>query len=121
VSTSLTPDDREHKLPVWAQDIINGLRREIVAGERINATLQWQNPGTDTRLDTILDKRDMELPKGATINFSLDPKGRDEHHVSIHARVRRDRDGKAVLYLMGGDGLVVEPEASNCIAVSLKR
>lgn len=118
----MTPDPREEKLPVWAAAAIERLRNRVTAAERDAAKARLSNGPADT--DTLMDPYadvPIRLPKSESIRFILGatPEGRVQREY-VDARVARDSlGGPSYLYVSGGDGLIVHPQASNVVRISV--
>lgn len=109
--TDTLRDEREPKLPVWAQDLINGLRRRVNELESDVRELQWMNPNTDTFLVQRYPADDWSLPKRAEIRFRLGERQ------EITARIiGAPYAPRPMLQLSSAwTGLVVKPQVSNVI------
>lgn len=106
--------DRESKLPIWAQDLIADLRRKIESQAREIAELQWNNPDSDTFLEPRTAPA-QPLPRGSTIRFQL---GGEGYRQAVEANVARDKRGDVYLRVSGlGGSLAIQPVASNAIEI----
>jgi hypothetical protein len=112
--TALRPtrpaDQREAKLPNWAQDIINDLRRKLEHARTLAET---------TRLATDPDQSNtvIESYNTPTVGLGVSPNitFRLDANRSARVRVQNER-----LHVMAIDGSVrVHPESSNTFTVSV--
>ncbi|WNM67632.1 hypothetical protein SEA_MAKOTO_55 [Arthrobacter phage Makoto] len=101
-------------LPVWAQERIEELERDLGIAQSENAQFRqghFGEPGSNTYISTY-DEPNVMLPEGATISFRL----QDSHDPSEVIRVRITRKGR--LNINGSRQFAVMPGASNDIEVS---
>jgi hypothetical protein len=114
------PDPREAKLPVWAQDIINSLRRLAAEADRLAETARLNtDPDTSTAVvDVPIYGHGSDV--GRTVGLGVRPNigfraGTGPHgNKVIHAR--QDEDGVLEVYTSGG-GLAVVPWSGNAIRI----
>jgi hypothetical protein len=109
VVRALTKDDRESKLPVWAQDRLNDMRRAVETLARVNEDLLGTRPVSKVVLDTYGVRPDVYLGDNAAIRFDLG--GRRNVRVYL-------RDGELQVMAVGGD-LVVHPGSANTVALDV--
>jgi hypothetical protein len=114
------PDPREAKLPVWAQDIIRSLRRQLAQADRLAETARLNtDPDTSTAVvDVPIYGHGSDV--GRTVGLGVRPNigfragpGPGGNRV-IHAR--QDEDGVLEVYTSGG-GLAVVPWSGNAIRI----
>lgn len=108
--------DREQKLPVWAQDTINMLRRKV-KDERGRAD-QARRGGGPEDTDTLLDAYDdvpVRLRKGEQVTFRLG----ERYDQYLQARVTTAYQGKTVLAIHGGATLVILPQVTNGVQIAV--
>ena len=105
-------DEREAKLPKWAQE---RLTKERVLRDRAEASVKvlFTYTKTNTYWEESNDKRH-PLPNNASIRFQLGPDMFD------YIEVRIDEKEKA-LYIYGPGRINIRPEASNAVWISLAR
>ena len=108
-----TPEEkkaREERLPAWAKDELQRLRRDLdlTLGELHAHRLNAYGPeDTDTKANPY-DVQPLNLPKGASIEFTLGEK---------HSDVIRVRVTKEGLDVNGNGGVHVFPRASNSLVI----
>jgi hypothetical protein len=111
------PDEREVKLPVWVQDTINTLRRELRDRDATIATLQWQNPQTDMFLTRSRQQGSLPLPKGESIRWRMS----DGRWIEIRKKqepLSSDLlSGKAYLSVYSDAQLLVVPHVTNVVNI----
>lgn len=108
------PSEREAKLPKWAQDELERLRRELATAKRDRAEAFSRHPGTDVLRHDGTDYCD--LPPGSTIRFVV-----GEHFADwVDVRVREEA-GEKLVDICGGDLFQVLPRAANAIRIRVKR
>ncbi len=103
-------DDRETRLPKWAQEKLADARRRVESAERsANKARLATNPAdTNTVIDPYADIP-IGLPKNANVRFLL---GDERRRSYVDVRV----DGDAV-HVMGGGMLAVMPKSGNVVDV----
>lgn len=114
------PDPREAKLPVWAQDIINSLRRLAAEADQLAETARLNtDPDASTAvIDVPIYGHGSDV--GRTVGLGVRPRiefraGSGPHgNKGIHAW--QDVDGVLEVRTSGG-GLAVEPQVSNAIRI----
>jgi hypothetical protein len=113
----LTADQREPKLPVWAQDTINDLRREYARErERAQAARLATDPDKST---TVIEAYSDRGPIGlgnAVVRFKLGDLAShsgptDGPYVECHVH----DDGS--LYVRGSAQIVLAPDVSNVVRI----
>lgn len=110
-----------NKLPVWAQDLVWKLTREIQEKDKLLAArdkeLAADPDGSNTFVVTygISGQPDRPLGKSPLLGFRL----RDDAR-SYEFRVQLVSDGGLVVDAIGG-GLSIEPNVSNSVTVRHKR
>ena len=113
----LEPDAREVKLPVWAQDTINGLRREYEnERKRADAARLETDP---EHSNAIIDAHDERAAVGlgdATVRFKLPGSTRNG---APYVECSVSEDGR--LYVRGSDSIALAPWAGNVIKVWIAR
>jgi hypothetical protein len=105
----MTRDDRESKLPVWAQDVINGLRRRVGDAINMNEDLLAKLPVSPVVVDTYGVRPDVYLSPDAMIRFDLDA------HRKVYVRLDEGR----VRVTTDGNALVVYPNSSNHVSLDV--
>ena len=105
-------DEREAKLPKWAQE---RLTKERVLRARAEASVKALFPDTETNTywEESHDKRH-PLPRNATVRFQLGP-GEFGYIV-----VKIDEKEKAI-YIFGLDDIDIRPKAMNAVWISPAR
>lgn len=110
--------ERETKLPVWAQDVLIGLRRELAEARATaeRALLQTDPEGSDAviRRWTPRGSGDIGLGKDIVVAFKLGGDWND----TIDVRLERE---SGLLVVHGDRSLMVRPQASNSIIMGLSR
>ena len=96
------------RLPVWAQDYIRGLERQLNEANDRMAEMNGEVGATDTRV-TDSTHGDQALPKGSRIRFA-DPE--DVSRGWIEARWSKDR-----LEISAERQLLVVPHVTNTLAL----
>lgn len=102
-------DDREDKLPVWAQSQLRMLRMDLDMAERKNEILlENQLSGEETGINIVsYGMKDIHLPKDVNIRFGTDP----HNYIEIH------RDSRKNIQVRANNALAVRPQSSNLIYV----
>lgn len=126
MTTSIPSDPREHKLPVWAQDMINHLRRllkrEQAAAE--SARLATKPDASNTVIERF-GAGPVGLGVSPNVHFKLPRTHHDGRHPELRMQLQRDgRDaGRIHVMLIGGGSgrLDVRPESSNSLTIGTNR
>lgn len=106
---SMTPDERETRLPVWAQDIINTLRRRTRQAEE---ALAEYAASTDPENSPAVVDPYSDNPRGlslTTINFRL-----GDEIVQVGVK------GESLEISAVNGGLTIRPHVSNVISVKVE-
>lgn len=113
---AMQKDEREDKLPRWAQETIGSLRRTVAdqAASLEGRTSSSINEGATVWTD-IYDDNPIPLAYGtAWLVFTADPKDR---RGSRQIQVKFLEEGRIELMRLGWGDLVVKPKSSNVIEV----
>lgn len=108
-------DEREHKLPKWAQQQLSTLRMMYHLEKSHNEELMSQNPAETDTLIRHYNRPDWNLPRGSRITFNT-KHNPGRLHQSITCYVD---SGK--LHIQGDYGLELRPRASNSLDIRLER
>jgi hypothetical protein len=113
-----TPESRESRLPVWAQDTINMLRLRLEEAERAAeaATLKTNPDGSTVRIVNYGAPEKLQmigLGVRPHLEFSAEP---DRPRSVI--RVNQDRD---LTLVISGDNLTIQPIVSNSVRIISRR
>lgn len=115
VDRALTPDPRERKLAVWAQNVINDLRRYLAQVHRagVQSRLESDPEGSNAVLEPYGDVTLGLAPIG------LGPDAHVEYRLAPHQEVRiRASEGRLHVMSVGGR-LIVRPTSSNTVTVEV--
>ena len=120
--TSLEPDPREGKLPVWAQKALADLRRELerAIAHADETRLATKPDETDTVVYRYSDEP-IGLDPGATVEFRLGgptPTPDRFHDNYLHAHVVTDKWGTRLEISSGRMALQVSPKSGNSIVIT---
>jgi hypothetical protein len=113
--------EQEERLPKWAKLELETLRMRIEEGQKRLEEVLGKVEESDTKFDLGyrhgVGREWQNLPKGGTVRFVL---GKD-HREEIEIRVMREkeRDGKPLIQVMGGDMLAVFPHSGNVVQIGL--
>lgn len=115
-------EDRELKLPAWAQRKLDELRRELLAVARHrDALLLENNPeGATAVLDPHL--RPVGLGPDPRVRFLMSPDPHD--YIDVRAVSTHSHDGLPTdhaLEIHGATGLVIAPVVTNSLRIGLRR
>lgn len=102
----MDPDEREAKLPRWAQRTINSLRKQL---EESAASIQEIGEGSGNLIIDPYSDAPIHFRSDRGAMFVI---GEDEFRV----QARRDRPGLYINANTRGD-MVVSPEASNAVTI----
>ncbi len=105
-------DEREQRLPKWAQEKLTDARRRVRDANELAqaARLATKPDETDTLIDPWGDS--IGLPKGERVRFLLADDDNLREWVDV-----RVKDG--VLELMGGGSLVLRPQVTNVVHIKV--
>lgn len=107
------PDPREERLPKWAQQEIDKLRRDLKYAERKLGT----GPGnSNTFTDPHADVQ-RPLGKSPTVRFWFTEDREHNHSHYIDVRIVDDGPRDPYLQVMAGHTLGITPQSSNVIRV----
>jgi hypothetical protein len=113
--------DKFEKLPKYARDEINRLRIQVEGLEAKNAWLEDENRHKVDASNTVLAEGlndNTALPPFAHIDFYIkDPTAAKRWKSALTVRLSRDEQS---IHVSGTDGIVVSPQASNVVHISLK-
>jgi hypothetical protein len=106
----IDPDPREEKLPRWARDLLDNMRRRVERAETTAEATRLATKPDET--DTVINRYGDEpvgLPPGCSVEFRLGPppEGRTYSRNYVHCRVEATKHG-TWLDLSGGDSISVE-------------
>jgi hypothetical protein len=104
---------RELRLPIWAQDELSRLRRELFAERRRNAEFLRDIPHSNTAVREYTNP-DWPLPDGARVVFNLAPDERRGGDVMTYI------DQRGSLTIQGDRAVIVHPQASNAVRITLR-
>lgn len=115
-SKAMIKDDREAKLPAWAQGMLVALRRGVIERQQQLDDLKPNQVDNGSQMyweRSSLEKNPVYLPRRSTMVFDFG--GQQDHwdKVSLHW------DGPA-LSVRGGRALDIKPMASNAIELRLR-
>lgn len=103
---------REGKLPIWAQEIIRGLRMKLSDAEAAaQMALMATKPEDSVVIIERMDRSHVGLGS-ETITFKLG----DHWTRSINARVENGPEGRR-LVIRGNTGITIKPSAANSIEI----
>lgn len=102
-------DEREHKLPKWAQAELHTLRTQLERERERNADLRGEVGPTNTYVKNYTSE-DRPLPNDARICHRLGE--RFDQYIDVHVEGKR-------LWLHGGRFLVIHPHVSNAFYVTV--
>jgi hypothetical protein len=125
VTTEKPTKEQLTKLPVWAQRLVADLREEVEAAKSEADTLRaalGEAPleGASGLVTWSVLMDDYLLPDRASVRFHEANKGEKGYHRYIEVSLVKGSQGGRVLMIRGSDGrLVIQPEVSNVIVVSL--
>lgn len=121
MSRVLEVDEREHKLPVWAQNKLKALRSEV---REITHDFVVLSGALGTDCNTWLDGMDRNpkpLGNGARVTFVTKGTDPSETHDVFWARLMQDHHGQPYLEVSGGTGMTIAPRVTNVVEVRLTR
>jgi hypothetical protein len=119
-TAAIAPDEREAKLPQWAQHKLATLRRAVAeADSRAEQARMATNPAESDMLIAPFDDIPVGLGRDVEVRAVLDPQRPRDRYVDL--RVRRDRDQRRYLELVGGSGLVLRLQSSYVLIVEVSR
>jgi hypothetical protein len=104
-------DPREERLPKWAQEELQSLRRKVLDAQLLNEELRGEVGQTNTFVLNYGDGTNQPLPNNARVEFRWPSKRWDEH---IQVYIEGDR-----LHIQGGRFLVIHPQVSNAFDIAL--
>lgn len=115
---SIDPDPREGKLPRWARELLDNMRRRVQTAEATAEAARLDTkPEESTAVLYRYGDRDIGLGDDPTVQFRLG----DQHRHYIQCRVDRRLPYGPHVYLSGGDSIRFEPVSSNAIRVYVER
>lgn len=109
MTTDLTPDPREEKLPVWVQESMASMRRTIRALEQSVAAVKGEYPHSNVRLFDKGNRSDTGLPRNSQVAFD-----------SQWGKILVHHDLKGLVRIQGDSRMIVHLEASNALTVELE-
>lgn len=107
---------RFERLPKWAQEKINGLKRDL---QRANENIVSLNEGpqdSDTFANPYSDLNRKPLGKGTTIGFYVDRQHGERKYFKVE--IDKDNEGQ-FLEIYGSNSFLIEPRSSNVIQIRL--
>lgn len=110
-------DEREARLPKWAQDELAVLRSQLNSAREQVAAMQGDEP-TGVVYDTRGALGVLKLPKGGVLTLTDDNGYR--YDVDLRHERERNADGKrhGVLHIFGSTGgIIVKPWAANYVQI----
>jgi hypothetical protein len=111
--TDAEKQERELRLPIWAQDELSRLRRELNAEQRRNAEFLRDIPHSNTAVREYTNP-DWPLPDNARVVFNLAPDERRGGDLVAYI------DQRGSLTLQGDRAILVHPQASNAARLTLR-
>lgn len=114
--TAALTDEREDRLPKWAQELLRRLRMRLDEARKYARRTQHEGE-TDTFFDPYADLPG-RLKPGTTVVFVLGKDARGED-IYVYAKARRDGD-QSYLELHGSGGLWVQGWATNVLHLNVK-
>lgn len=121
-TSPIEPDPREEKLPRWARDLLDNMRRRVEHAEATaEAARLATGPGeTDTVVYRYSDEP-IGLPPGCQVEFRLGPapEGRTFSRNYVHCRVETTKHG-TWLDLSGGDSISIQPRSGNSARITVE-
>lgn len=115
--STFTPDPREPRLPKWAQEDLQVLRREVLTLQDVIRDMRAEIPETDTFISDYV-RGDTPLPPGARIDFVV---GNHPRATSTSQRIQVYIGQEGGLEIQGGSAVRIEPRASNSLRIFLER
>ncbi len=103
------PEEREQKLPQWAQYLLLDMRREMRALRSTLDATKGDHPDSNVKLWGTTVGEHVDLRKNSHISFKME---------AGNVQVYHERNGR--LRVQGDYRLVVYPEASNALSVELE-
>lgn len=122
VNQPIPADEREARLPKWAQDQMNSLRRRIQdAEEALEHDRLASKPEDSDMLLRPHDETPLGLGSGhdAHVRAVIDHDRPHDQYVDV--RVVRGRGSDDYVELMGGSTLALEMQSSNVVKVRVQR
>lgn len=101
-------DPRLPKLPVWAQELITRLEREVATGQRRIKELTSGAAGSSITFGQYGEERPVD-PHGR-LRIQLGP----SHDDWVEVSQRKDE-----VYIMGGRSILIRPNVSNVLTVAI--
>lgn len=110
------------KLPVWAQTYIARLEADKAETDTLRAALgEAPLEGASGLVTWSVLMDDYALPDRASVRFHEAAEGEKGYRRYIEVGFsQNNRDGR-VLMIRGSEGIVIQPEASNVVAVRLRK
>ncbi|MCX4799611.1 hypothetical protein OG497_37790 [Streptomyces sp. NBC_01242] len=105
-------DSREDKLPKWAQDQLDLLRRRLADERTANARLRGDVGETDTLIRHYEMRPDQLLAPGSEVSFVPDLA---RPHREIACKMRNGQ-----LMVHGETGLIIKPRMNNDVIIELE-
>jgi hypothetical protein len=106
---NFTPDPREAKLPVWAQELLQSYRATITDLSKTVTAFQGLHQGTNVVLKGKSNQPDLPLPNYSAVAFR-----------SNWGSVQVNHDLKGLVRIQGDNRLIVRLEAGNALTVELE-
>jgi hypothetical protein len=110
---------RMGKLPVWAQNYIAELEREVASKKDHIADISNVHPETNVRINGWISNPDITLPADSQIEFTMGDIDSASWRTKISVGHKRTDKGRNVLRIQGDDGLIIRATASNSFEVEL--
>lgn len=105
----MTPDPRESKLPVWAQQTLDQLRLRVLDAEKTMASVKGEHPDTNVHLDVRRSRNSVGLPRNSHVTFDSKWGGIQVGH-DLEGRVRIQGDSRLILRMNAANAMTVELE-----------
>jgi hypothetical protein len=114
VTDRYTPDEREPKLPKWAQTELSVLRNRLRDADRHIEELKAEVPKSNVRIEDYRNE-DRYLPQDSRVAFSLDVERGYRREIVVNI------SDNGFLEVRGYTGLVVVPHVSNVVKIGFAR
>lgn len=114
------------KLPIWAQKHFEMIERALESSKAQCDTLRaalGEAPleGANGFITWALLMDDYPLPDNALVRFHEGAKGEKGYHRYIEVGFTKSSQGGRIVTIRGNDGIVIQPQAGNVVAVRVRK